>query len=96
MLTVVRFCICDQVERTLKLALDKSDTLFSVCKSTRVTLMGLSDTFLCSERAIDFMPPNQDSMVIIVDYKSTTLKTNPSISVARKVFKKSYILFVLY
>ncbi|ELU40320.1 CRAL/TRIO domain-containing protein [Rhizoctonia solani AG-1 IA] len=36
-------------------------------------------------RAIDFMPPHQDSMMIIVDYKSTTLKTNPSIGVARKV-----------
>ncbi|CAE6334758.1 unnamed protein product [Rhizoctonia solani] len=39
----------------------------------------------CLERAIDFMPPHQDSMMIIVDYKSTTLKTNPSIGVARKV-----------
>ncbi|KZT01161.1 CRAL/TRIO domain-containing protein [Laetiporus sulphureus 93-53] len=37
------------------------------------------------ERAKDFMPPGQDSLVIIVDYKSTTLRTNPSISVARKV-----------
>ena len=31
------------------------------------------------------MPPGQESLVIIVDYKSTTLRTNPSISVARKV-----------
>lgn len=31
------------------------------------------------------MPPGQDSLVIIVDYKSTTLRTNPSISVASKV-----------
>lgn len=30
------------------------------------------------------MPPGQESLVIIVDYKSTTLRTNPSISVARK------------
>ncbi|CCM01164.1 uncharacterized protein FIBRA_03212 [Fibroporia radiculosa] len=37
------------------------------------------------ERAKDLMPPGQDSLVIIVDYKSTTLRTNPSISVARKV-----------
>ncbi|CDO76486.1 hypothetical protein BN946_scf184615.g12 [Trametes cinnabarina] len=37
------------------------------------------------ERAKDFMPPGQESIVIIVDYKSTSLKTNPSISVARKV-----------
>lgn len=39
----------------------------------------------CLERAKDFMPPGQDSLVIIVDYKSTTLRTNPSISIARKV-----------
>jgi len=31
------------------------------------------------------MPPGQDSLVIIVDYKTTTLRTNPSISVASKV-----------
>ena len=37
------------------------------------------------ERAKDMMPPGQDSLVIIVDYKSTTLRTNPSIGVARKV-----------
>ncbi|KAF9535695.1 CRAL/TRIO domain-containing protein [Crepidotus variabilis] len=39
----------------------------------------------CLERAKDLMPPGQESLVIIVDYKSTTLKTNPPISVARKV-----------
>jgi len=37
------------------------------------------------ERAKDLMPPGQESLVIIVDYKTTTLRTNPSISVARKV-----------
>ncbi|KAF8722650.1 hypothetical protein AX14_009716 [Amanita brunnescens Koide BX004] len=37
------------------------------------------------ERAKDLMPPGQESLVIIVDYKSCTLRTNPSISVARKV-----------
>lgn len=31
------------------------------------------------------MPPGQDSLVIIVDYKTTTLRTNPSLSIARKV-----------
>ena len=31
------------------------------------------------------MPHGQESLVIIVDYKTTTLRTNPSISVARKV-----------
>ncbi|ESK85442.1 cral trio domain-containing protein [Moniliophthora roreri MCA 2997] len=39
----------------------------------------------CLERAKDLMPPGQESLVIIVDYKSTTLRTNPSISVASKV-----------
>ncbi|TDL20959.1 CRAL/TRIO domain-containing protein [Rickenella mellea] len=37
------------------------------------------------ERAKDFMPEGQDTLVIVVDYKSTTLRTNPSISTARKV-----------
>jgi len=37
------------------------------------------------ERAKDLMPPGQESLMIIVDYKSTTLRTNPSISVASKV-----------
>ncbi|PFH46393.1 hypothetical protein AMATHDRAFT_77690 [Amanita thiersii Skay4041] len=37
------------------------------------------------ERARDLMPPGQESLVIIVDYNSCTLRTNPSISVARKV-----------
>jgi len=31
------------------------------------------------------MPLGQESLVIIVDYKTTTLRTNPSISVASKV-----------
>lgn len=30
-------------------------------------------------------PPGVESIAIVVDYKSTTLRTNPSISVARKV-----------
>jgi len=37
------------------------------------------------ERAWDLMPDGQESLVIVVDYKSTTLRTNPSLSVARKV-----------
>lgn len=40
------------------------------------------------ERARDMLPEAQDSVVIIVDYKTTTLRTNPSISVARKVCAK--------
>jgi len=37
------------------------------------------------ERAIDFLPPGQETVAIIVDYKSATASTNPSISTARKV-----------
>lgn len=43
------------------------------------------------------LPHNQDSVVIIVDYKTTTLRTNPSISVARKVLciKEIYAILKL-
>ncbi|WWC66048.1 uncharacterized protein I303_108670 [Kwoniella dejecticola CBS 10117] len=37
------------------------------------------------ERAIDFMPPGQEQVAIIVDYKSATSQSNPSIAVARQV-----------
>jgi len=37
------------------------------------------------ERAKDMMPSGQETLVIIVDYKTTTLRTNPSVSVASKV-----------
>ncbi|GJJ13257.1 hypothetical protein Clacol_007508 [Clathrus columnatus] len=37
------------------------------------------------ERAIEWMPPGQDSLVILVDYASCTLRTNPSIGTANKV-----------
>lgn len=40
---------------------------------------------LNSERAKDLQVPGVESVAIVVDYKSTTLRTNPSISVARKV-----------
>jgi hypothetical protein len=48
----------------------------------------------CLERAKDLMPPGQESLVIFVDYKSTTLRTNPSISVAAKalnVLQQHYV-----
>lgn len=38
----------------------------------------------CLERAKDLMPPGQESLMIIVDYRSCSLRTNPSISVARQ------------
>lgn len=37
------------------------------------------------ERAKDMMPSGQETLVILVDYKTTTLRSNPSISVASKV-----------
>ncbi|KAL1670538.1 CRAL-TRIO domain-containing protein [Schizophyllum commune] len=37
------------------------------------------------ERGKDLMPPGQESLVIIVDYKSTTIRNNPSVSIAIKV-----------
>ncbi|WWC92632.1 uncharacterized protein L201_007591 [Kwoniella dendrophila CBS 6074] len=37
------------------------------------------------ERAIDFMPPGQEQVAIIVDYKSATSQSNPSIAIARQV-----------
>lgn len=43
------------------------------------------DTAVNRERAKDMMPSGQESLVIIVDYKTTTLRTNPSITVASKV-----------
>lgn len=39
----------------------------------------------CLERAKDLMPPGQDTLALIVDYKSATLRTNPPLSIARKV-----------
>ncbi|KAG6329320.1 hypothetical protein ID866_9768 [Astraeus odoratus] len=37
------------------------------------------------ERAKDMMPPGQETLVIFVDYKTATLRTNPSVSVAAKM-----------
>ena len=47
-----------------------------------------------SERAKDLMPPGQESLMIIVDYKTTTLRTNPSISVASKVSEQPMLELV--
>ncbi|KAJ9094476.1 hypothetical protein QFC21_006015 [Naganishia friedmannii] len=37
------------------------------------------------ERAIDFMPPSVETVMIIVDYASATSQSNPSITTARQV-----------
>ncbi|SPO23997.1 related to PDR16 - protein involved in lipid biosynthesis and multidrug resistance / PHO13 -4-nitrophenylphosphatase [Ustilago trichophora] len=37
------------------------------------------------ERAIDFMPPGVENYAIIIDYKSATSQSNPSLSTARTV-----------
>jgi len=54
-------------------------------ENTQTSPRQLRHLVFCLERARDMLPENQDSVVIIVDYKTTTLRTNPSISVARKV-----------
>jgi len=54
-------------------------------ENTQTSPRQLRHLVWCLERAKDLMPPGQESLVIIVDYKTTTLRTNPSISVARKV-----------
>jgi len=54
-------------------------------ENTETSPRQLKHLVWCLERAKDLMPPGQESLVIIVDYKSTTLRTNPSISIARKV-----------
>lgn len=37
------------------------------------------------ERAKDLQPAGQESITILIDYRGTTLRTNPSISIALKV-----------
>lgn len=37
------------------------------------------------ERAVDFMPPGQEKMCLVIDYKSATQQNNPSFSTSRKV-----------
>lgn len=56
-----------------------------VLSSHRLHYIQIRPRLLFRERAKDLMPPGQESLVIIVDYKSTTMRTNPSISVAAKV-----------
>jgi len=82
-----RYFICDPDGRILRRVLASYDTSCGACEC----LPGFRRSHLLislhSERAKDLMPPGQESLMIIVDYKSTTLRTNPSISVARKVRK---------
>jgi len=54
-------------------------------ENTQTSPRQLRHLVWCLERAKDLMPHGQESLVIIVDYKSTTLRTNPSISIAGKV-----------
>lgn len=66
---------------------DSSDISYGACMHYVYTkVISKSDHIrFFRERAKDLMPPGQESIVILVDYKSTTLRTNPSISVASKV-----------
>ncbi|KAG8934921.1 hypothetical protein FRC03_010166 [Tulasnella sp. 419] len=54
-------------------------------QNTKTSDRQIQHLIFCLERAIDYMVPGQDSMVILVDYKSASLRTNPSISTASKV-----------
>ncbi|KZT42708.1 CRAL/TRIO domain-containing protein [Sistotremastrum suecicum HHB10207 ss-3] len=54
-------------------------------ENTETSPRQLRHLVFCLERARDFLPDGQDSIVIIVDYRSTTLRTNPSVGTARKV-----------
>lgn len=89
-----RYFTCDLDERTLRRVLVSCDTSCGVCEcSTGFRRSRLLISFH-SERAKDLMPPGQESLVIIVDYKTTTLRTNPSISVARKVSERTTLELV--
>ena len=83
-----QYFTCDLDERIPRRVLASYDISCGVCECSprfRGSHLLIS---LHSERAKDLMPPGQESLMIIVDYKSTTLRTNPSISVARKVSKQ--------
>ncbi|EPQ60082.1 CRAL/TRIO domain-containing protein [Gloeophyllum trabeum ATCC 11539] len=54
-------------------------------ENTEHTPRQLRHLVWCLERTKDLMPPGVESCVILIDYSKTTLRTNPSISVARKV-----------
>ncbi|KXN85738.1 CRAL-TRIO domain-containing protein C23B6.04c [Leucoagaricus sp. SymC.cos] len=54
-------------------------------ENTETSLRQLRYLVWCVERAKDLMPPGQEYLVIIFVYESTTLHTNPCMSVARKV-----------
>jgi len=80
-----RYFTCDLDGRTPKQVLVSYDTSCGVCECSKRFRWSHSLIPFHSERAKDLMPPGQESLMIIVDYKTTTLRTNPSISVARKV-----------
>lgn len=84
------YYICVQDERIQRQVRDNFVTSCGTCPSAScasldTSILTVSLFLLRRERAKDLMPSGQESLVIIVDYKSTTLRTNPSISVARKV-----------
>ena len=80
-----RYCTCDLGERTHRQAPVNSVTSYGVCECSDTIWLSRLLMSCHSERAKNLMPPGQESLVIIVDYKTTTLRTNPSISVASKV-----------
>ncbi|KAL7425259.1 hypothetical protein Q5752_000947 [Cryptotrichosporon argae] len=54
-------------------------------ENTETSPRQIKHLIFCLERAIDFCPPGQEQVAIIVDYKSATSQSNPSVGTARKV-----------
>jgi hypothetical protein len=54
-------------------------------ENSTVTERQLKHLVFILERAKDMQPLGVESIVILIDYRGTTLRTNPSISIARKV-----------
>jgi hypothetical protein len=56
-------------------------------ENSNVTERQLRHLVFVLERAKDAQPLGVESIVILIDYRGTTLRTNPSISIARKVLQ---------
>ena len=78
-------CTYDLDERTPRGAFVNSDISCGVCECLNTLQRSYPLMSFYSERAIDLMPPGQESVMMIADYKSTTLRSSPSISAARTV-----------
>ena len=86
-----RYCTCDLYEKTPKGVLVSSDISCGVCECPDRLQRSHPLMSFYSERAMDLMPPGQESLMMIVDYKSTSLRTSPSISAARTVSERQML-----